>query len=109
MERKAKARLDLSKAVKLGPSPAHKDGELYQTDDAYVVVKDAAGDNPRAVFQTKLEVAGKKITPDVVQRLLADGRTDLLDGFMSKAGRPFSAYLVLSKTKAKADFEFPPR
>jgi DNA topoisomerase-3 len=109
VERKAKAKLDLSKAVKLGPSPAHKDGELYQTDDAYVVVKDGAGDNPRAVFQTKLEVAGKKITPDIVQRLLADGRTDLLDGFMSKAGRAFSAYLVLSKTKSKADFEFPPR
>jgi hypothetical protein len=28
---------------------------------------------------------------------------------MSKAGRPFSASLVLAKTKAKADFEFPPR
>ncbi|MBC8010963.1 MAG: topoisomerase C-terminal repeat-containing protein, partial [Burkholderiales bacterium] len=109
VERKAKAKLDLSKAVKLGASPAHKEGELYQTDEAYVVVKDGAGDNPRAVFQTKLEVAGKKITPDIVQRLLAEGRTDLLDGFMSKAGRAFSAYLVLSKTKSKADFEFPPR
>ena len=109
VERKAKAKLDLSKAVKLGPSPAHKDGELYQTEDAYIVAKPGADDAPRAVFQTKLEVAGKKITPDIVQRLLADGRTDLLDGFMSKAGRAFSAYLVLSKTKAKADFEFPPR
>ncbi len=109
VERKAKAKLDLSKAQKLGASPAHKDGELYQTEDAFVVVKDATSDNPRAVFQTKLEVAGKKITPAIVQSLLAEGRTDLLEGFMSKAGRPFSAYLVLSKTKSKADFEFPPR
>lgn len=109
VERKAKAKLDLSAATKLGPSPAHKDGELYQTADAFVVVKDATSDNPRAVFKTNLEVAGKKLTPDVVQRLLAEGRTDLLDGFMSKAGRAFSAYLVLSKTKSKADFEFPPR
>ena len=109
VERKAKAKLDLSAATKLGPSPAHKEGELYQTADAFVVVKDATSDNPRAVFKTNLEVAGKKLTPDIVQRLLAEGRTDLLDGFMSKAGRAFSAYLVLSKTKSKADFEFPPR
>lgn len=109
VERKAKAKLDLSKAQKLGPSPAHKDGELYQTDEAFVVVKDASAENPRAVFQTKLEVAGKKMTPAIIQQLLADGRTELLDGFMSKAGRAFSAYLVLSKTKSKADFEFPPR
>lgn len=109
VERKAKAKLDLSKAQKLGPSPAHKDGELYQTDDAFVVVKPGADDAPRAVFQSKLEVAGKKMTPEIIKQLLADGRTDLLDGFMSKAGRAFSAYLVLSKTKSKAEFEFPPR
>jgi DNA topoisomerase-3 len=109
VERKTKAPLDLSAAQKLGPSPAHKDGELYQTVDGYVVAKPGADDAPRAVFQTKLEVAGRKIEPATVKQLLADGRTDLLDGFMSKAGRPFSAFLVLSKDKKKADFEFPPR
>jgi DNA topoisomerase-3 len=107
--RKAKAPLDLAAAAKLGPSPAHKDGVLYQTADAYVVAKPGADDAPRAVFQTKLEVAGRKIEPATVQQLLADGRTELLDGFMSKAGRPFSAFLVLSKDKKKAEFEFPPR
>ncbi len=107
--RKAKAALDLSTAQKLGPSPAHKDGELYQTADAYVVAKPGADEAPRAVFQAKLEIAGRKIEPSTVQQLLADGRTELLDGFMSKAGRPFSAFLVLSKDKKKADFEFPPR
>lgn len=107
--RKAKAPLDLSTATKLGPSPAHDGGELYQTADAYLVAKPGAEGAPRAVFQTKLEVAGKKLAPDTVRQLLADGRTELIEGFMSKAGRPFSAYLVLSKDKKKADFEFPPR
>ena len=37
------------------------------------------------------------------------GITNLIEGLMSKRMQPFSAYLVLSKTKAKADFEFPPR
>lgn len=109
VERKARAALDLTSATKLGPSPAHKDGELYQTADGFVVAKPGADDAPRAVFQTKLEVAGKKIDATIVRQLLADGRTDLLDGFMSKAGRAFSAYLVLSKDKKKAEFEFPPR
>jgi DNA topoisomerase-3 len=107
--RKTKAPLDLTGAAKLGPSPAHKDGELYQTPDAYIVAKPGADDAPRAVFQTKLEVAGRKLEPATIQQLLAEGRTELLEGFMSKAGRPFSAYLVLSKDKKKAEFEFPPR
>ena len=109
VERKAKAPLDLSKAQKLGPSPAHEGGELYQTADTFVVAKPGADGNPRAVFQTKLELCGKKLEPKTIQQLLADGRTDLVEGFMSKAGRAFSAFLVLSKDKKKADFEFPPR
>jgi DNA topoisomerase III, bacteria and conjugative plasmid len=107
--RKTKAALDLSKAQKLGPSPAHEGGELYQTDDAYIVAKPGADGAPRAVFQTKIELCGKKLDAKLIQQLLTDGRTDLVEGFLSKAGRAFSAYLVLSKDKKKADFEFPPR
>ncbi|TAG33489.1 MAG: type IA DNA topoisomerase [Verrucomicrobia bacterium] len=109
VERKAKAKLDLSAAKKLGPSPAHKEGELYETDDAFVVAKPGADDTPRAVFTSKREVAGKPLTAETIRQLLTEGRTELIDGFMSKAGRAFSAYLVLSKDKKKAEFEFPPR
>ncbi len=109
VERKAKAKLDLSAAIKLGPSASHKDGELYQTDDAYIVAKPGADDALRAVFTTKLEVCGKKLPVEEIQLLLAEGKSNLIDGFMSKAGRAFSAYLILSKDKKKADFEFPPR
>ena len=35
-------------------------------------------------------------------------KTDLLDKFISKAGRPFPAYLVMDDT-GKVTFEFPPR
>lgn len=107
--RKAKAPLDLSAAKKIGPSASHKDGVLYQTDDSYIVAKPGADDAPRAVFTTKLEVCGKKLPLEEIQLLLAEGKSNLIDGFMSKAGRAFSAYLVLSKDKKKADFEFPPR
>jgi hypothetical protein len=38
--------------------------------------------------------------------LLSDRKTDLLDKFISKAGKPFRAFLVLDK-KGKVMFEFP--
>jgi DNA topoisomerase-3 len=37
------------------------------------------------------------------------GKTGLIEGFVSKRGSNFSAYLTLSKDKKKAEFEFPPR
>jgi DNA topoisomerase-3 len=41
-------------------------------------------------------------------KLLEDGRTDLLTHFTSKAGKPFSAFLVL-QDGGKVGFEFPTR
>jgi DNA topoisomerase-3 len=41
-------------------------------------------------------------------KLLEKGKTDLLDKFISKAGKPFSAYLVMDEN-GKVTFEFPPR
>jgi len=48
------------------------------------------------------------IEPAQLQKLLAAGRTDLLDKFISKYGKPFPAYLVMDDT-GKVTFEFPPR
>jgi len=41
-------------------------------------------------------------------KLLAESKTDLLDKFISKAGRPFPAYLIMDDM-GKVTFEFPPR
>ena len=49
----------------------------------------------------------REIPPDQVVKILATGKTDLLDKFISKKGRPFSAYLKLEKT-GKVGFEFEP-
>jgi DNA topoisomerase-3 len=43
-----------------------------------------------------------------LQKLLTQRKTDLLDKFISKAGKPFSAYLIMSDS-GKVTFEFPPR
>jgi DNA topoisomerase-3 len=41
-------------------------------------------------------------------KLLETGRTDLLTNFISKAGRPFPAHLVMDDS-GKITFDFPPR
>lgn len=50
-------------------------------------------------------VAGKKLTKAQVKKLLEKGKTDLIAGFTSKAGNPFSAYIVL-KSDFTTGFEF---
>ncbi len=106
--RKPKEPLDLSKAVKLSESKVH-DGDLYQTEDAFVVSKPQADGSPRVVFQLKRNLCGKEISAEEVERLVEMGKTGLIEGFVSKRGSNFSAYLTLSKDKKKAEFEFPPR
>ena len=106
--RKPKAPLDLAKAVKLSESKVH-DGDLYQTEDAFVVAKPQADGSPRVVFELKRNLCGKEIPPEEVERLVEMGKTGLIEGFVSKRGSNFGAYLKLSKDKKKAEFEFPPR
>jgi DNA topoisomerase-3 len=106
--RKPKAPLDLTKAVKLSESKAH-DGDLYQTADAFVVAKPQADGSPRVVFELKRNLCGKEIPAEEAERLVEMGKTGLIEGFVSKRGSHFSAYLKLAKDKKKAEFEFPPR
>jgi DNA topoisomerase-3 len=106
--RKAKTPLDLTKALKLGESKAH-DGELYQTEESFVVVKPQADGSPRTVFEVKRTLCGKELPAEEIERLLELGKTGLIEGFVSKRGSNFGAYLTLSKDKKKAEFEFPPR
>ena len=105
--RKAKTPPDLSGAQVLGPSARHKGGELVATAEAFYVRKPEQ-DN-RVVFTLKRQLCGRDIPEDEVRRLCAEGKTGLIPGFMSKRGQTFGAYLVLSPTGAKAEFEFPPR
>ncbi|MFA5264815.1 MAG: DNA topoisomerase, partial [Opitutaceae bacterium] len=107
--RKPKTLPDFSKALKLGESRVHSGGEIFQTDDAFVVRKPGTEGSDRVVFEVKRQICQKDIPQEEVLRLLETGRTELIEGFVSKRGSKFSAYLVLSKTKTKADFEFPPR
>jgi DNA topoisomerase-3 len=104
--RKAKAPPDLSKAVPVGESKL-LDGEILQAPDAYYVRK--SGSNGRIVFTVKRHLCQKELPVEEIRQLLDTGRTNLIEGFMSKRMTPFNAFLVLAKNQAKVEFEFPPR
>ena len=50
-------------------------------------------------------ILGREIFKEQAQELLTTEKTDLLEGFISKRGRPFSAYLKVED--GKVGFEFP--
>lgn len=105
--RKAKAKADLSKAKVIGESKIHTGGQLVELGDAYYVRK--PDQDNREVFKLSKKLCEVELPAAQVQKLLTDGRSDLIEGFVSKRGNKFSAYLVISQKQDKADFEFPPR
>lgn len=107
LERKARAKVDLAAAKVLGESKVHPGGQLVELGDAYYVRK--PDQDNRQVFKLSKKLCDVEIPPAEVQRLLTEGRTNLIENFVSKRGNKFAAYLVLSPKQDKADFEFPPR
>ena len=59
-------------------------------------------------FNVGRQIAQRPISETELEELLVNNRTPLLSDFISKAGRPFSAHLVL-KNGGKVEFEFEPR
>jgi DNA topoisomerase-3 len=63
---------------------------------------------PSCGFILPRTVCKREMTRDEAEVYLRNGRTDLLESFTSRFGRPFSATLVL-KENGRHGFEFPPR
>lgn len=53
-------------------------------------------------------IAGKYLSDDVIQELLTTGRTDVLEGFVGKSGKPFRTALKMNP-EGRLDFIFPNR
>jgi DNA topoisomerase-3 len=82
-------------------------GKVFDTEAGYICERSQADAKP-CKFKISKELLQQPIEPGQARKLLETGRTDLLNKFISKAGRPFPAYLVMDD-KGKVTFEFPPR
>jgi DNA topoisomerase-3 len=101
--REPAAKIDFSGQESLGKCPTCG-GKIFETENSYICERSQADRKP-CKFKLSKTILGKNIPRDQAQKLLTAGKTDLLEGFISKRGRPFSAYLKLED--GKVGFEFP--
>ncbi|WP_292977217.1 DNA topoisomerase III [Nitrosomonas sp.] len=99
----AEEAVDFSAQQALGKCPqcSHP---VYEHKLFYVCEK-AVGPSPACSFRTGKIILSRSIEVEQVVKLLQTGKTDLLTGFISKKGRPFSAYLVVGP-EGRIGFEF---
>jgi DNA topoisomerase-3 len=110
VERKPKElapKIDFTGREPLGKCPVCG-GNVFEADSAYLCEKSQAG-KKRCKFKVGKTILQQPIDQVQLQRLLTARKTDLLDKFISKYGKPFRAYLVLADETGKVTFEFPPR
>jgi len=101
----AVAQVDFTGQEPLGKCP--KCGQrVFDTPMAYACEK-SVGASRTCDFRTGKIILQRPIEREQVQKLLATGKTDLLEKFISKKGRPFKAFLVVKD--GRASFEFEPR
>ena len=98
--------VDFSGQESLGPCPKCGGG-VFDHGMAYVC-EHSVGETRRCDFRSGKIILQRPIEAEQVRKLLATGRTDLLHRFVSKKGRPFSAFLVKG-ADGKVGFEFAPR
>lgn len=99
--------IDFSDQTPIGPCPKCG-GNVYEQPLSYICEHSVA--KPKTCdFRSGRIILQQEILPEQMRKLLNDGRTDLLPGFISqRTRRAFKAYLVKGKD-GKVSFEFEPR
>ncbi len=100
-------KIDFTGLPELGVCPVCG-GRVFETEDAYLC-ENTQRDTRRCKFKVGRAILEQPVEREQAVKLLRDGRTDLLDGFVSrKSGKTFSAHLLVGD-KGKVEFEFPER
>lgn len=82
-------------------------GQVFDVEPGYICEKSQA-ETKRCTFKIGKTILEQPIEAAQAVKILKSSKSDLLDKFISKAGKPFPAFLVMDK-KGKITFEFPPR
>ena len=83
------------------------DMPVRETAMAYCCEK-RAKEPPECEFRISKKIKGRDISAEQIEKLLNEGKTDLLEGFISAKRRPFKARLTWEKG-GKFGWEFAPR
>jgi DNA topoisomerase-3 len=100
--------VDFSAQTSLGACPKCQ-GHVYEHGSSYVC-EHAVGAHTTCDFKTGKIILQQPVTHEQMHKLLSEGKTALLDGFVSnKTKRKFKAFLQFDKKEGKVVFEFEPR
>ncbi|MBY0365322.1 MAG: topoisomerase C-terminal repeat-containing protein, partial [Burkholderiaceae bacterium] len=100
--------VDFSGQQSLGACPKCQ-GHVYEHGANYVC-EHAVGEKLTCDFKTGKVILTQPIEPAQVHKLLTEGKTDLLENFVSnKTRRKFKAFLAYDGKEGKVVFEFEPR
>ena len=106
-EKPAAVKADFSGQEPLGKCP-RCGGRIFEWDSQYVCETFQAEKKP-CRFKASKVILEQPLERNQMTKLLGQGKTDLLEEFVSaKSGRPFAAWLTLDDA-GKVTFEFPPR
>ena len=90
---------DLTSATVLGETEA---GKIYETEANYFFVPTLEGSG---TIRTGKQILQQNIPPEQAIKLFREGKTDLFRRFISKKGKPFSAFLKVDGLKVNFEFE----
>ena len=99
-------KIDFTGKAEVGKCPKCG-GKVCDTEAGYLC-ENSQLEAKSCKFKIGKIILEQPIEPAQAQKILAEGRSDQLDKFISKAGKPFPAFLVMDK-KGKITFDFPPR
>ena len=100
--------IDFSAQTTLGACPKCN-SSVFEHGTNYICEK-SVGPKPSCDFKTGKVILQQPITPEQLAKLLENGKTELLDGFVSnKTRRKFKAFLSWDAKAGKVGFEFEPR
>ncbi len=100
--------VDFSQQQSLGACPKCK-GHVHEHGSSYVC-EHAVGAHVTCDFKSGKIILQQPVAREEMTRLLATGKTALLENFVSnKTRRKFKAYLAYDKKEGKVSFEFEPR
>ncbi|HZF83380.1 MAG TPA: DNA topoisomerase III [Burkholderiaceae bacterium] len=104
--------VDFSGQESLGPCPKCK-GRVFEFGANYICEHSVPTPQqavPSCDFKTGKVILQQPVEPEQVRKLLTEGKTDLLDKFVSmRTRRTFKAFLVWNAEEGKVTFEFEPR
>ncbi len=100
--------VDFSAQQSLGACPKCQ-GHVYELGTSYVC-EHAVGAHVTCDFKSGKIILQQPVAREQMSKLLATGKTELLENFVSnKTRRKFKAYLAYDKKEGKVSFEFEPR